>query len=280
MKPLRNTTKTIRHAAKLFCFILISLIIISCTKHNQQPEATTSNPENLETEVKKEQQTTTTSINQKEFKWSYTLCYYTGKYDASKYDTKQLENTLKYLVNSDGTSISVIIFTISDLNNYSREKLKHEFDDSLTKLKTLDFIKTPFFEKIKENRIREVERTKLLTLMMLDAYTNAEVLSKDKFSIEQCAEYSNALIAGGETLLNMRKKMAEEASKAGNEMEMERYLQESKTNNELLLARIYVSTMGWWNCVNSSIERVDDYDAHQNGFLKLFESVHFECDEP
>lgn len=279
MKPVRNTTKTIRHVAKLSWIILFCLILVSCTKHNQQQEATTSNAETLEAEVKEDQHSTTSS-NQKVFKWSYTLCYYTGKYDASKFDNKQLENTLKYLVNSDGTSISVIIFTVSDLNSYNREKLKLEFDDRLRKLKTLDFIKTPFFEKIREKRIKEVERTKLLTLMMLDAYTNAEVLRNDKFSIEQCAEYSNALIAGGQNLLNLRKKMAEEASKAGNEMEMERYLQETKTINELLLARIYVSTMGWWNCVNSSIERVDDYDAHQNGFLKLFESVHFECDEP
>jgi hypothetical protein len=279
MKPLRNKTKTIHHAAKLSWSILFCLILVSCTKHNKQQEATTLNAETLENKSKEEQYSTT-SNNQNEFKWSYTLCYYTGNYDANKFTNKQLENTLKYLVNSDGTSVSVIIFTASDLNDYKRENVKLEFDDRLRKLKTLEFVKTPFFEKIKEKRIQEVERTKLLTLMKLDAYTNAEVLRNDKYSNKQCAEYANALIAGGQTLLDLRKKMAEEASKAGNEIAMERYLEETKTNNELLLARIYVIAMGWWNCVNNSIDRVDEYDAHQNGFLKLFDSVSFECDEP
>lgn len=279
MNFFRNIKMTNQFLQKSVFTILIFLIITSCGKQPDQQNASKGSIETAEIEITPDKQTATLG-NFKIFNWKYSLCNYTGKYDANKFTNKQLENTLKYLVNSDGTSVSVIIFTARDLKDYKRENVKFEFDDRLRKLKTLEFVKIPFFEKIKEKRIQEVERTKLLTLMKLDAYTNAEVLRNDKYSNKQCAEYSNALIAGGQTLLDLRKKMAEEESKAGNEIAMERYLEETKTNNELLLARIYVIAMGWWNCVNNSIDRVDEYEAHQNGFLKLFESVSFECDEP
>lgn len=261
---------------KIFAAIFPMLILlISCNKQVETKSLPT-----IENERNDSSEVNISNTQSDTFNWQYTLCDYIGSYNSEKFNKKQLENTLKYLVNSDGTSISVIVFTVRDLNDYKHENVKLEFDDRLRKLKTLEFVKTPFFEKIKEKRIQEVERTKLLTLMKLDAYTNAEVLRNDKYSKEQCAEYTNALIAGGQTLLELRKKMAEEASKAGNEIAMEKYLEETKTNNELLLARIYVSSMGWWNCVNNSIDRVDEHEAHQNGFLKLFESVSFECEEP
>ena len=268
----------------LIVFVIAVFFISACSNNStteQETEKELTEQTVVQNEVEKE---TKPEVNlppkDVEFSWFYGMCEYTGTYDANKISKKQLDNTLIWLINGNGTGKSFSIFKIQDFEHIDRAAVEKKFNETLTKLKTIDFVNTPYFVDIKEKRIKEVERLKLLSLIEIDSYTNPGVLNKDTYSKEQCSEYVEALIAGGDKLLAMRKKMAEESKNAGNKSAWDRYIKETKSDKELDFARVHVSTFGWWNCVNGSIERVDPSGIHDNEFKKLFKNITEICEVP
>lgn len=212
--------------------------------------------------------------------WFFLVCEYTGTYNANEYSEEQLENTLKWLIKGYGTSKPFGIYKPTDLKHTDKEEVEQEFNEILNKLTSLEFVNTTSFNKIKQKRIDEIKRLKLLSLMQIESYSNPEVLKNDDYSVNHCSEYTNALIAGGDQLLALRKKMAEESKEEGNSSAWKRYIEETKADNQLEFARVFVSTFGWWNCVNASIERTDPMEVHESVFLKLFKDVTKECEMP
>ncbi len=268
---------------KKILYLAFTLIFWGC--NNQQNEQKTSATENNTKEQKTENQAenqnkTILPLKPETFTWFFGMCDYTATFDADLYTKEELENTLKYLIQGEGTSKSVTIFTPEDLRKIDKKVLEKEFTEILNSLHSLKFVNTPYFNEIKQKRIKEIERIELLTFIEIESYKNPKVLESDKYSKENCSEYTNALIAGGDKLLALRKKMAELSRDEGNNNAWNDYLAETKSDKRLELARIFVSTFGWWNCVNESIERVEGDEAHQAGFLKLFNDVKVECEEP
>lgn len=254
-----------------------SLLIFSCS----QPE---NKSETKQNDTSKVQEVTEQEANlppkPEKFTWFYSMCTYTGTFDANKYSKKQLENALKYLIIGEGTIGSFSIFTPADLERVNKTEVENEFNETLKSLNTLEFPKNTMFDEIKQKRIKEVKRLKLLSLMQLESYSNPKVLNNDNYSKENCTRYTKALIEGGDALLKMRKIMAEESRDDGNTSAWEQYTEENSSENKLQLARIFVTGLGWWNCVNNSIERVDGDAFHKSVFLKCFSNVTEECEEP
>lgn len=268
---------------KRILFFLLAAVMLSCnTAPKQQQES--SKPEDTAERVEEAQKEVKEKVDlppqPKEFSWFFMMCDYTGTYDSIQYSEEELENTLKWLINGEGTVKPFSIFDPADLQRVDKEAVEEEFDQTLQNLKTLGFVNTPYFKELKESRINEVEQLKLLSLMQIESFSNPGILQDDAYSKDDCREYTNALIAGGDELLAMRKKMAEQSRGEGNSSAWERYIEETQSDNELELARIHVSTFGWWNCVNTSIERVDMHQAHETEFLRFFENVTMECEEP
>ena len=262
---------------------LLAAVMFSCnTAPKQQQEAAQpeDTAEQVEEAQKEVQEKADLPPQPKEFSWFFGMCDYKGTYDSHQYSEKELENTLKWLINGEGTMKPFSIFQPADLQRVDKDAVEEEFDQTLQNLKTLGFVNTSYIEELKKKRIKEVERLKLLSLMQIESFSNPGVLQDDAYSKDDCSEYTNALIAGGDELLAMRKKMAEQSRDEGNSSAWERYIEETQSDNALELARIHVSTFGWWNCVNTSIERVDMHQAHETEFLKLFENVTMECEEP
>jgi hypothetical protein len=172
------------------------------------------------------------------------------------------------------------IFNSDDLKRARERNVEKEYDKILKELNSKEFINTPFFDEIKQKRVEQVERIKALSLLELESYSNPSVLLKDPYTKNHCKEYVDALIASGNTLLEMREKMAKKSIENGNDLAWDRYLEDSKSPNKLELAQIYVTTLGWWNCVNKSIDYLDGYELHESGFLSLFQNITKECEEP
>ena len=214
------------------------------------------------------------------FSWFFGMCNYTGTYDANKYTEEQLKNTLDYLIHGKGTLKLFSIFTPDDLKRIKERDIEQEYNKILKELKSIEFVNTRYFNEIKQKQIKHVERMKTLSLLEIKSYSDPKVLLNDPYTKEHCTEYTNALIAGGDALLDMRKKMAEESRDSGNNAAWPKYIEESESSNKLELARIYVSTFGWWNCVNNGIEYLDEYELHESGFLSLFNDITKECEEP
>ncbi len=281
--PYNHILKPFFLMMKKTLFFFLAAIMFSCNNGSKKQEQSASSDiaDEQVAEVKSKVEKKKNLPPQSEkYTWFFEMCDYSGTYDANQYSDQQLENTLKWLLKGEGTMKPFSIFQPGDLNRLDRDEVEREFDQILANLKSLEFVETPYFNELKESRIKEVERLQLLSLMQIESFSNPEVFRQDAYSKEQCSEYTNALIAGGDELLAMRKKMAEQSRDEGNSSAWEQYIEEAHSDNELELARIHVSTFGWWNCVNSSIERIDAYEAHENKFLELFQEVTRECEQP
>jgi hypothetical protein len=262
---------------KIFVLLFVIVLCGCGGEQNKKDQATQHDIE--EGQLDHVQQEKNIPLKNEEFTWFFEMCDYEGTYVAGKYTTKQLENTLQYLVSGEGTSQPFSIFSPDDLKRVNRVEVERKFDKTLKSLKTLEFVNTPYFNEIKQKRIAEIERLKLLSLIQIDSYSKPKVLLSDDYSKVQCDEYTNALIAGGDELLSMRKKMAEQSRDEGNSLAMSRFIEETQSGEQLEFARVFVSTFGWWNCVNYSIERVETWEAHKR-FIQLFDEITEECEEP
>ncbi|MFW5768205.1 MAG: hypothetical protein ACOCXO_07550, partial [Bacteroidota bacterium] len=151
----------------------------------------------------------------KQYDWHFISCAYEGTYDAGKYSKEQLENTMEYLIQAHGTSRPFSIFRVEDLQNVQKDEVEEELNQTLDKLNNLTFISTPAFNKVKQKRISNMQRLKKLYLMELESYSNPKVLLNDEYSKNECSKYTKALIAGGDSLLALRKEMAEQSRDEG-----------------------------------------------------------------
>ncbi|MDF1547977.1 MAG: hypothetical protein P1P88_09140 [Bacteroidales bacterium] len=265
---------------------LISLIAFVACNTNQQGEMEDKQEvSSINATVAVEQSVKTEAIENlppklKKYTWQFGMCEYQGSYDASKYTEKQLNNTIRWLLNGEGASKPSSIFNIGDVAKIDREAIDTEFKQIVQTISDAEIVNTPYFKQLKQKKLEEIKRLHLLTLMEIDAYKNPAVLNNDSYSKNSCSKYTNALIEGGAMLLAVWKEMAEKSKEEGNTSAWERYLNEFNATNKMDYARIHVTTFGWWNCVNESIERVDGYLAHDNQFIKLFSDVKKICEEP
>lgn len=270
-----------QHNFKIGWFAAITLLMVNCAGNQSSQEAVVDSisiQENDEVKVadaKKEP-----SAKPKKYTWQFEMCEYTGIYDANQCTKEQFDNTIEWLLLGRGTTTSLSIFNMQDVESINQNAIEEEFAESLQQLNTLKFVNTPFFIELKQKRIEEIARLKLLTLMQIASYKNPEVLNSDSYSKNNCGKYTRALIEGGAALLAVWKEMAEKSRDGGNSNAWERYTNEFNSDHKLDHACVSVTTFGWWNCVNESIERPDGYIAHEEQFIKLFSDVKKTCEEP
>jgi len=282
--PVITSLNYNRYSMKNFLLMIMLMLLAACGNNTQNSNDNSTDSNIVEQAGVNETLNTEASENIKpnlqKYTWEFGMCEYTGTFDANKYTKEQFKNTIEWLLLGKGTTTSVSIFKIEDLGTINQSDLEKEFAESLQNLNSLEFVGTPFFIDLKKKRINEIERQKLLTFMQIESYKNPKVLNNDSYSKNNCGKYTSALIKGGDALLAAWKEMAEKWRNDGNSSAWERYNNEYSSANKLDYARVSVTTFGWWNCVNESIERVDGYVAHDEQFVKLFNDVKKTCEEP
>lgn len=266
---------------KLFLYFTI-LFIASCSNNaSDNEENIVANITTNKTEtilVSKIEQDENLPSKPVKYNWFHEFCNYSGNYDANKTTKETLDNTMEFLVRGIVPS-GFSLMSVENLKYVDKEATEKEYDDLILKLKTKKFINSEYFNNLKQQRIKVVQRSKKLNLIKLESLENPEVLLVDEYSRKNCKEHVNALINGGNTLLDAWQKMAEERRDKGNKSAWMDYQEESKKADRELRARLEILSFGWWNCVNASIDYVDEQVAYEE-FKKLFTDVKVECEEP
>jgi hypothetical protein len=256
--------------------LLSSILLFSCSDKPKK-----------QTEEKEEKETTQISGNTKSgktaiFKWDTELCSNTGEYDSEKYTEEELKNTHDTWGMHSGAYLST---NTNPTSAADAEKLTRELTAEYNERKASynqKVISNPYWEKVKADRIHELEDTYELKKIAIEAYSNPSVLLNNRFS-KNCTEYAKALISNDTILLLKTWNNLAEKQKKNNgspEKFMERHLEKYNSKDRIQNARQEIMTYGWWNCANAEVYRVDDDGTMEKEFNKLFTNVTFECDEP
>ncbi len=220
----------------------------------------------------------------KTFSWNTIdgMCYYTASYDDTIFSEKQIADTYK-LLNFDTFLYNVTTTNPENIEKFSVQSLDQEYKTAKQVLTTLEVVNLPFWNKIKQKRLNElndVYNAKRITLL---SYTDPKALLDSVYNTES-NNYAIILNSDDETILGAWYKLKEEQKKNnGSPENLEKEYQEKLNSPQKMIhAKLQLTTYGWWNSINSTIRYVDPYEEKlDENFLKLFTKIiSKECDTP
>lgn len=275
---------------KYFILLLIVFLVVACNKKQNTTETTVAKTEDKKitetskTETKEEVKETVKEGKQIQYKWETPSCSISGTYDSSKYTEEELKATLDLCYVFDG---SVLLISdahpldITDIAKLNTKALEEEYKEQ-QKMFSRPVVKTEFMEKLRKDKLKELDEEYELKKITIEAYNNPKVLLKSKYA-SKCNEYVEALTAEDTTkLFDAWTKIVDEQAKTNGDPDSLKA--EHKTQKEsadkLAYAKKYVMTYGWWNCANENMFRVESTGKSGEEFQKLFTNVKRECDEP
>jgi hypothetical protein len=217
------------------------------------------------------------------YSYSSELCDCVARFDTRKYSRTGLDNTYKYLwwggFNLQ-TDITVDDPGFADTLNAGQFEAECQFKKE--QLQSLEIVDHPYWQTVKEDKIRELEQLSELGLVTIAAYRNPEKLLAYKRVDSLAVYYRTALIKGGWDLLAAWHQLNEEQkSKNADPQRLQRIFDERYNSSmALAYARVEVMLFGWWNRTNALLERAEDSYDHKAKFEALFLSRKCDCDEP
>lgn len=228
---------------------------------------------------------TTAAAQVKKFRWTTELCEFEGTYDARKYSEAELRNTLKlfalggeFRLNTEAT-----VWKFEDIARLDVAALDREYNRVMGELKNLKIARSPYFENLRQKKLKEVEQVYRLSRTTMQAYTNPAVIGEYKSAAACVAKFAAPLANGGADLLGIWRAVNEDSRKKnGDPARLERIFNEQMNSADReKYARVEVMSFGWWNCANESIEYVEHDGTPEKQFDKLFSRVKtISCDEP
>ena len=218
------------------------------------------------------------------FKWDTELCSVTGTYDAKKYSETQLRNTLSLFTFTDSEAdVSMTVWKYEDIAKLDIAAYRRQYEQRSRRLRELDIVRSPYWESLRQERLKEMEQVYELTRTTAVAYTKPEVL-KDFPRAETCKmKYARPLIAGGDSLVNAWREVNLSSQKVNADPKrlQDRFDRENASPDRLKFALVETMNFGWWNCAVALVERpqrANDGGADEE-FRKLFKRVRQTCDE-
>lgn len=254
---------------KTALIIISSFFILSCVDKDK----------NAQNKIVLSKNTDTTAV----YKWTTELCENTGTYNPKKYSAVQLKNTYDLWFTFSGIALETNsnAHSIEDIGKLDVHKLMSEYIDKKA-LYNRQIVSTPFWNKLKAEKLQELEDEYELKKISIEAYSNPSVLLNNKYS-KYCAEYAQVLSSNDtiELLKSWRNLIERQKSKNGApEIFMEKYNEKYNSKDRLICAKIELMTYGWWNCGISQIKRINNDGTMEKEFNKLFIHTETECDEP
>jgi len=217
------------------------------------------------------------------YRWQGELCGYLSTYDSKQFSENQINNCY-LLTYQNFFRISHIpsVFKPQDLERLNLDTLENEYIDKTRMLESLDLPNIEYWQKLRVRTLTELEQVYSLSRITYLGFKYPDYFKDWHFENPCLAKHANALINGGDSLLNDWFNLTSELVKNNccPEKVWAKYNEQLKSEERLIHAQIYVVTFGWWNCANKYIEYVKTEDQFAE-FLKLFlKTDTIDCDEP
>jgi hypothetical protein len=172
-----------------------------------------------------------------------------------------------------------------DIDQLSLDSLNQEYTRRIRQYRRLAVVPRPVFLQLKKQAIEEMEQDYRAKKLTIQGFANPAVLLATSYSGD-CAKYAQGLAAQNDSLIlrdwkSLIQERVARNKKLGSTTDYAtpRFQQEAATANWQQYAKIELLTYGWWNCVNSSIQRVAPTAKMYQEFDKLFTDVKSECDD-
>lgn len=210
------------------------------------------------------------------FIWASFDCSYEGTFDKHKLTKTQLEDT--YTLCFTDVSLlksKALAFTPEEIDKLSIDSLNVEYNDKLNKIENLEIVNSPFWKRMKEERINYLKDNYERARVAILSYKNPLIL-KQFHSSDSC-EYADAIIEGKEKMFSAWEKVANlHCQMNGNPARCFKDIFSDKFNSpqKVIYAQIELMVWGWWNiCSIQNIPTLTSEIRINKEFEKLFIKV-------
>lgn len=219
------------------------------------------------------------------FRWDDELCQYTGTYDTKRFTAARLQNTLNMAASAGRIPLdtNITAWKFADIDTLDVAALDREYEKKSAELKALEIVAVPYWETFRRRKLKELEQAYRLYRVSILAYKDPRSLLAYNDAPSCTQSYARPLVSGGEDLLIAWRGLNEQLRKKNGDPERIRRIYEEQlaSPDRERYALLEVTTFGWFNCANSSIDYVAGDDVPVNEFKKLFKKVRtIKCDEP
>lgn len=219
------------------------------------------------------------------FKFETESCSCIGKYKESKIATNRIENTYKYLYSPFDIKTNATpwrISEISEIPNLNIDTLKKECQEKLSALDTSEFVDSKYWNNIRECKVKEITQTCRLSEFTIVALSNPDTLLHYETTDSISRFYRDALIDGGQKLLDAWFVLNEYKKSRNWAPEKLQKKFEEKMNSELKYeyAKLDIIKFGWWNTSNHLIYHMQVDATFDEEFKNLFYKVKCKCYSP
>ena len=211
------------------------------------------------------------------FKWEDETCSYKSIYNIKLYTEIQISNSYKLTYKDEYSfrSIIVIINKIEEVEKIHMDLLENEYQYKRNIIISMDLPKKQYWENLRKIKLAELDQYYKLQKIKILSFSDPKYLRQFKQTDSCILKHSNALIAGGDSLLNDWHDLTSQLAMNNGSPEKvwEDYYIQLNSKDKYNYARITVTKFGWWNCANRFINYVDNFiddETQKTEFLKLF----------
>jgi hypothetical protein len=214
------------------------------------------------------------------FTWEDDVCENTGTFPAGAYTQRQLRDTYQ-LVTGFQLTTTVVPFRLNHYNDAffseAARHLTHEHDSLVARLRGLQVVPTPYWQKIKRLRELELAEEYALDHATLEGYFHPSSWLSNAY-YAQCTEYATALASTDSAVVIPAWRKLVDEQKVNNsipeslEADFKAQLASPKRMRH---AKAALMTFGWSNCANAQRKYSGLTDKYPlpDEFTKLFTHV-------
>ena len=220
------------------------------------------------------------------FRWDTELCRFSGTYDSRKYSKEQLQNTVRLMRPGEfGLDHNATVWKFEEIAGLDVRALDQKYEKAISELKSMKIVPSPYWEIVRQSKIREIEQVYKLARATMLGYTKPQVLTEYEAAASCKTKFAEPLVAGGDRLLAAWRVVNEDSRRKNADPERLRreFEQQMASPDRLKFALVETMSFGWWNCANEFIQydQGDNGPARERVFRKLFIRVrNLGCDEP
>jgi hypothetical protein len=215
------------------------------------------------------------------YTWESEMCQFSGRYDPRRYTKAQLDGTWDVLSRSALLADHAVLLAPEDIAKLSLDSLERHYAQAHAHYLNLQVIPRPVWQQLKKARLREVEADYQAKKLLIQAFTNPQVLLTAA-AAKGCRAYVQGLAQQNDSLIrrDWRLLVEEQVKHNGAPQYLkDRFLERAASDDWLGYAKIDLLAFGWWNCANDKIPRAEPTPKMHRQFEQLFTEVKTECEE-
>lgn len=174
-----------------------------------------------------------------------------------------------------------LTFEPTDIDKLSLDSLEADYAKLHQQYQQLQVVPQPVWQKLKQDRLQELESEYKAKKLLIQAYINPAILLTVAYP-GNCTQYVRNLATRNDSLIRRDwEQLVQERSQQNGYPQnvIARFHEQLDSPDWYRYAQVDLLSFGWWNCVNRTLPQPEPTMRMHQQYKQLFAQVQSECDD-